>query len=251
MSVLIATPKAADANAYCTVAQADQIFGRRLWTTKWDSASITPNAEDYLVNSGALALGATSIPIDTGTGTFTSGSKVTFAGDVTVYTVTEALTGAGSLKINPPLVAVPADNAVVLLASGNDKEKSLIWATSLFDSLMVWNGVVRTLTQRLRFPRYGVMDPDARYYDPDTIPEILQVATAEMGLVLLERNKFKLPGILGQGVSSVTLGPLRADVDSKQQEDIIPQNILALLSGLGFLESEAQTGTRIVPLRRA
>lgn len=250
MPVLIATAKAADANAYVTVARADQILGRRLYTNKWDSASATPNAEGYLVNSGSLTLNATSVPVDTGAGTFTVGSKITIAGDPTVYTVGAALTGNGTLTISPGLFAVPADNAAITRISASDKEKSLIWASSLFDELMVWNGTKRTKDQRMRWPRSGVVNPDGFFYDYDTIPEILEVATSEFALVLLERNKFKLPGILGQGISSATLGPLRVDVDAAQQEAVIPDNILALLSGLGYLESEAQGGTRIIPMKR-
>ncbi len=70
----------------------------------------------YLVN-GTLAVGATTITVDTGTGTILAGEVITFAGDTNKYVVAEALTG-GSLKIaQPGLRVAPADNAAVTVAN--------------------------------------------------------------------------------------------------------------------------------------
>jgi len=70
----------------------------------------------YLVN-GTLAVGATTITVDTGTGTILAGEVITFAGDTNKYVVAEALAG-GSLKIaKPGLRVAPADNAAVTVAN--------------------------------------------------------------------------------------------------------------------------------------
>lgn len=252
MSVLIATPKAADGNSYLTVAQADTFLGQRLYTEKWDGAGTTPDAEGYLVNNGAgYPTTTTAIEIDTGTGTFTASSKIKFAGHATEYTVEGSLTGAGALTISPGLTSAVADDEVITRLTANERERALIWATTTFDNLMVWAGTKTTVAQRLRWPRIGVVDADGNSYDSDLIPELLEIAAADYGLVLLERNKLGLPAILGQGISKAKLGPLSVEVDDEQQEDAIPQNILALLSPLGRLEPEAQVGSAILPVRRA
>lgn len=251
MTVLIATPKAVDGNSFVTVARADTYLGQRLYTGKWDGAGTTPDAEGYLVNnSGGHPTTTTSIIIDTGTGTFIASSKIKFAGHATEYTVGGSLTGAGTLTISPGLTSAVADDEAITQLTANEKEKAVIWATTTFDNLMLWNGTKTTVEQRLRWPRIGVVDADGNSYDEDLIPELLEIATADYALVLLEQNKLGLPAILGQGISKAKLGPLSVVIDDEQQEDAIPQNILALLSPLGRLEPEAQVGSAILPLRR-
>lgn len=61
----------------------------------------------YLVN-GALAAGATTLPVKTGTGTIVEGDVLTIAGTNQQYVATSAL-AAGSLTISPALPAAVAD----------------------------------------------------------------------------------------------------------------------------------------------
>ncbi len=89
-----------------------------------ESAKITkPTAGTgaaYLVNNiSNLAIGATVIAADTGTGTILAGDIVTFAADtVNKYVVATAL-AAGSFTIAAPglLVAVPDNNAITVVAT--------------------------------------------------------------------------------------------------------------------------------------
>lgn len=252
MSVIIATAKATTANSYVTLSGADAIMAHRLYTDVWDAVT-GPTAYDYLVNDGggALQIGDSTIPVDGGTGTFTQGTLVTFAGDDTEYRVLVALAAAGNLIISPALVAAPADDSAVTRVTANDNEKALIWTTSIFDEMMTWKGYKTTEDQALRFPRSGIIDKDGYAIDEDTIPEILERATAEQALVLMTSNKFALPSILGQGIKEAKLGPMSVKVGGMQVEEVIPQNVLSLLDVLGTLESAAQTGAKIVPVRRA
>jgi len=67
---------------------------------------------NYLIN-GTLAVGATTITVDTGTGTILAGDHISIAGDTNVYVVNTAL-AAGSFTIGAPgLLVAPADNAAV------------------------------------------------------------------------------------------------------------------------------------------
>ena len=248
MSILIATPKATDANSYATVVRADEIMGLRLYTGKWEEAS-GPTFENYQTSASAIG-GAAQVAVDTGTGTFSVGSKFKFAGHATEYTVTTALTGPGTLKFSPVLTTSLSNDEAITRITANEKEKGLIWATRLLDSSMDWFGAKRTLEQALRWPRSGILDEDGDNLDYDTIPYRLEEATAEMALVLLERNKFSLPSLLGQGFSSASVGPLSVTVDKTQQESVIPDNVLALMSSLGVIGSWASKGTRMMQVLR-
>lgn len=73
----------------------------------------------YLVNNtGGLAVGTTTIPVDTGTGTVLAGDIVTFAGDtVNKYVVTGALSGGAFTIGGPGLRVAIADNAAVTVGN--------------------------------------------------------------------------------------------------------------------------------------
>ena len=254
MPVLVATPKSTTANSYVTVAKADIILDRRLYSTAWTSAGTSPDAEDYTVD-GANIVGSTSIAISAGTGSFTAGSKIQFSNDNgddgTFYTVSAALSGDGNITISPGLVVALDGAETVERVTATEKEKALIWATSLLDSYMIWYGQPTTDDQALRWPRFSVPDADGDYYDSDEIPLPLQAATADLALSLLESNLFATPAALGQGVSEVRAGSLLAKIDNFNQEAVIPDNILAMINELGYLEPGTGGGSNILPLLRS
>lgn len=68
----------------------------------------------YLIN-GTPAVGATTIPVDTGTGALTAGDTFSIAGDTSIYVVAaDYAGGAGNITIGSPgLIAAPADNAAI------------------------------------------------------------------------------------------------------------------------------------------
>lgn len=71
----------------------------------------------HLVNSGSLAVGSTTIPVDTGTGTILAGDVVTFAGDSNKYVVATALAGGSFTIAAPGLRTAVADDSAVTLAA--------------------------------------------------------------------------------------------------------------------------------------
>ena len=252
MSLIVATPKATNANSYLTVARAKSLLSLRLYASSWDAGQ-TPDAENYQVNHALGYAGGTStLAVDGGVGTFTVGSKVQFAGHATEYTVTEALAAAGNLKISPALTSAVADDEAITRLTPNDQERALVWATSLLDSMMDWKGVPTTTTQALRWPRYGLYNRDVSdVLDWDTIPADIEQATAELALALLGRDRFAMPELLGQGIVQASVGSLSVTVDPSQVVSIIPDNVLALVAHLGVLLPQAGTGTKTLPLQRA
>jgi hypothetical protein len=71
----------------------------------------------YLLNLGSPAIGTTTIPADTGSGTILAGDVVTFAGTTDKYVVNTALSG-GSFTIGAPgLVAAETDNDAITVGN--------------------------------------------------------------------------------------------------------------------------------------
>jgi hypothetical protein len=72
----------------------------------------------YLVNNASgYAVGATSIALDTGSGTILAGDVITFAGDTNKYVVATALTGGTVVIAAPGLRAALADNTAVTVGN--------------------------------------------------------------------------------------------------------------------------------------
>ena len=250
MPIIDATPKSTTANGYATLARVNEILSQRLYTTEWD-AVVDHTADGWQTSSSALA-GATSVAVDTGTGTWSVGTEFTFAGHATVYTATSVLSVPGNLSISPSLASSVADNESLDRITLSDKDRAIIYATRLFDRMMTWFGTPTTTEQLLRHPRSGLVDADGRVIDKDTISVILEEALAEMALVLLQGDTFKKPDILGQALKKAKIGPIDVEVDpDKGEEQAIPENIVSLMSELGRLESEARKGSNILRAVRA
>lgn len=85
-----------------------------------ESAQVKTNTSGTgsgLLVNGVLAIGATTIPADVGTGTVLAGDVVTIAGDTNKYVVATAL-AAGSFTIAAPgLLKAPADNAAITVVA--------------------------------------------------------------------------------------------------------------------------------------
>lgn len=71
----------------------------------------------YLLNLGSPAIGTTTIPADTGSGTILAGDVVTFAGTTDKYVVNTALTGGNFAIGAPGLVAAETDNDAITVGN--------------------------------------------------------------------------------------------------------------------------------------
>lgn len=77
----------------------------------------------YLVDSAAVAIGDTSVNVDTGTGTFLEGAMFTVAGDTQVYVCTASeLTGGNDKTLNfqPPAQVAWANDAAITFIADHD-----------------------------------------------------------------------------------------------------------------------------------
>lgn len=93
-----------------------RLQGFALRNTAGASLHTKGTGANYVTN-GTPAVGETTIPVDTGTGTILAGDIVTFAGDTNKYVVTAALSG-GSFEIaKPGLLVAPGDGAEVTVGA--------------------------------------------------------------------------------------------------------------------------------------
>jgi hypothetical protein len=98
-----------------------EINGASWWMDQNAPTHTAGTGASYLVNNGSgLAVGATTVAADTGSGTILAGDVVTFAGDSTnKYVVATALSG-GSFTIGQPGLKVAiADNAAITVSASH------------------------------------------------------------------------------------------------------------------------------------
>jgi hypothetical protein len=72
----------------------------------------------YVTNSVAQAVGATSIPIITGSGTVLAGDNVTFAGDTNVYIVQTGVAAPGTIVLSQPGLRVAMAASPIAMTIG-------------------------------------------------------------------------------------------------------------------------------------
>lgn len=134
-------------------------------------------------------------------------------------------------------------------ATVSTREAALIWATSLLDQAFDWYGSKTSETQALRMPRYGLVDQDGYPIDYNSIPKLLERATAVFGLRLVERDRFSDPALLGLGISTAKLGPISVSLARNQELDFVPRDVTLMLGPLGSVRG-GSTGGIFFKVRR-
>lgn len=97
----------------------DPVLGYSIRESAWLGSHTKGTGAGYITNLGApLAIGATSIIVDTGTGTILAGDTVTFAGDTNKYVVATGIAAPGTFVIQEPgLRQTLADGVAVTLGN--------------------------------------------------------------------------------------------------------------------------------------
>ena len=110
-------------------------------------------------------------------------------------------------------------------ATSDDKNKGLLWATSLLDDLVTWYGWKSTTGQALRWPRTGVYDMDGQSISSTAIPQFLIDATAEFAFQLLAEDRTLETNRDLMGFESLKVGPLFMKVDPNTKKPILPTSV--------------------------
>lgn len=138
-----------------------------------------------------------------------------------------------------------------LAATSDDKSRALIMATRVLDETMIWKGFKRTRLRSLRWPRSGVLTPDGFWYDYDTVPDIVQQATAEVAAAYLTKDRRAEPKLIGGGFDQASLAGMSVHVDKSATLGLIPPYTLAKLQRVGMHDSlGGPGGARMVDLVR-
>lgn len=105
----------------------DRVMGMAIRQSDPIAVHTKGTGSGYLTN-GAVAVGDTTIAVDTGTGTILAGDIVTFAGTTDKYVVNTALSGGNIVIGSPGSLAVEADGDAVTV--GNNYTPNVAFARS-------------------------------------------------------------------------------------------------------------------------
>lgn len=106
------------------------------------------------------------------------------------------------------------------------KQKALIMARMLLDGHMRWKGFKNAPDQALEWPR-----KDIPGLEPDTVPQAVKTGQMELALVLLQEDLTAIPDTTG--FSEIKVGKINLKVDPTDRQEVIPDNVLALVSHFG------------------
>lgn len=140
----------------------------------------------------------------------------------------------------------PQNGSVVWSTATDDqKTAAILWATLLMDRMWNWNGWVTTPTQRLLWPRQGMVKLNLWDYVPqDEIPVELQQATAEYARQLLASDLAGNSDIETLGVTSFRAGPVAFTFKDSVVAKPVPDTVFNLIPHVwGHVRSRV-TGTR-------
>lgn len=144
-------------------------------------------------------------------------------------------------------------------ADEDSQTRALIMATRLLDTRFEWYGAVTDLTQKLLWPRIGVVkpgiaegqtvsgigmmygEPFADTYDSDEIPDQIKWATCEYALALLTSNRTADSDLETYGVTSFTAGPVSFTFAGATAKPV-PDAVAAYAARLGMERSGGGAG---------
>lgn len=266
---LVATPGAANANSYPTVAEAWAYIDTLPWKGEW------PTRVNASTTLGAGANGVVTVSVDDPAGAAGNdltvevvagvGNNVDLSAVLTVdaLVVTLGTDGAGALdatKNTAVLVAGAIDDldeftatasgsgttvvpvtAEKNFAGGDDREDIiiplLIHGTRLVDSIRIsdtlyaWTGSAASATQALGWPRIGMLTRNGFPIPTDEIPEDLKFATIEYAKALRASDLTANSSV--EGIAEVKAGPVavrfKGDASSYTGFKPVPESVLLLI----------------------
>jgi len=127
-----------------------------------------------------------------------------------------------------------------------DQEAALVWATRLLDTHFDWQGGKFTLTQALRWPRFGALDRDGELIDSAELPTSLMNAVSELARLLIIGDRSIESGT--EGLSKLKVDVIELTFDKLDRLGTIPDEVYQMISHLGRLKVAATTGARAVPV---
>jgi len=155
---------------------------------------------------------------------------------------------ADQYHLDHPQFGTTAATGLWSAATADQKDAAILWATKLLDRLFVWKGSVVTETQKLLWPRSGLVDVNGwNVLSLTAIPEQIQWATAEFARQLLVSDRLADSDIETQKIKSLSAGSVSLTFGDGVTAKQVPDAVVELIPGeWGYLR-----GTKMRKLERA
>jgi hypothetical protein len=145
-------------------------------------------------------------------------------------------------------------------ASADEQNRALVTATRNLDLWFEWFGQVTTLTQRLLWPRRGVLKPGISdgqvsavgpndwdepfgvLLDQDEIPQVIKDATCELARSLLVSDRTADSDVEAQGIESLRAGPVSIAFKGSVTAKPIPDAVMVMCTQVGRLRPKSGAG---------
>jgi hypothetical protein len=115
-------------------------------------------------------------------------------------------------------------------ATDDTKNAAILWATLLLDDLFEWTGwAADPDTQRLLWPRSGMIHRSGESVDSATIPEDLQQATAEYARQLIAEDRAADSDAETQNLKRVTAGPVTIEFNQGVSAKVVPDGVVNMI----------------------
>jgi len=111
------------------------------------------------------------------------------------------------------------------------KEAAIMWASSLLDKLIDWNGIKISTTQAMRWPRSAIYDLDGDSIDSDSIPKFLKEATAEYARLLIAGDITAVNDLAGFKMLQVDV--IKIEVDKYDRTSNVPGLVWDMIKNYG------------------
>lgn len=145
-------------------------------------------------------------------------------------------------------------------ATDDEKNRALVTATSMLDVWFEWFGDATTLTQRLFWPRRGVLkpgvsdgqiqsavvndwhEPYGHLLDQDVVPDLIKEATSELARNLLIEDRTADSETQTQGLKSLKAGPVALEFTGSGGAKPIPDAVMVKCTLLGRPRHKSGSG---------
>lgn len=122
------------------------------------------------------------------------------------------------------------------------KQRALLTATRLLDQHLVWAGTATSSTQRLAWPRTGLLDLHGNPLSSTTIPERIIEACAELARQLLAEDRTADSEIEAKGLTALSVGSIEMTFKSAQVVKVLPDAVWFLVSAWGTVRTRTLEG---------
>jgi len=118
-------------------------------------------------------------------------------------------------------------------ANDESKEKALMWATRLLDEMVIWQGLAKTSTQALLWPRQVVYDREGNSISSTEIPQFLKDATAEFARLLISEDRTLETNRDLVGFKKMKVDVLELEVDTYKNKPVMPPSVWSIVKFYG------------------